>query len=363
MPSPLGLAVIGTNWISNSFVQSSHESKRFQLKAVYSRSIDSATKFISQTPSVKDVSSIKAFDSLDKMLTASEVDVVYIASPNSFHYEHGIKSLTAGKHIIVEKPFVSNADEVRGLFKLADTKGLCVIEAWRHIQEPNFLKLQRLLDDEKSREEKFGQIYGANISLAVYNPEYAKTPEDGKEANVVLPKFSGGCLWDVGCYSVAFIFALFGTPASQTYFPIIIRTGVDGGGNIIFQYTAERSKHKQEFVVHAQSSKLYVSHAPTEIYCEKGTIRINGVSSITEINTIEFIPHGQTTGEEFANTKPEYSDLLNLTWEATEFGRIIQEGDKKAEARLRDLSLDILIAMEDMRKNNGIFFDSDKYGK
>ncbi|VUC28182.1 unnamed protein product [Clonostachys rosea] len=360
MSAPLGLAVIGTNWISNSFVQSSHESTKFQLKAVYSRTIDTARKFISQTPSVEDASSVKAFDNLDEMLTGSDIDVVYIASPNSFHYEHGIKSLTAGKHIIVEKPFVSNADEVRGLYKLADTKGLFVIEAWRHIQEPNFLKLQSLLDNKKQREDKFGKIYGAHVSLAVYNPEYAKAPEDGKEANVVLPKFSGGCLWDVGCYSVAFIFALFGTPARQSYLPIVIRTGVDGGGNMIFHYTEETSKHKQKFVVHAQSSKLYVSHAPTEIYCEKGTIRINGVSSITEINTIEFIPHGSSTGEELANTKPEYSDLLNLTWEAREFGRIIQEGDKKAEARLRDLSLDILIAMEEMRKSNGIFFGSDR---
>ncbi|EEU39843.1 uncharacterized protein NECHADRAFT_79735 [Fusarium vanettenii 77-13-4] len=359
MSAPLGLAIIGTNWITNSFVQSSHESKRFQLKAVYSRSLDTANKFVSETPSIKDAAAIKLYDNLDTMLSDSNVDVVYIASPNSLHYEQGLKALGAGKHVIMEKPFASNVKELEALYQLADSKGLFILEAYRHIQEPNFQKLQSLLNDEKTRTEKFGPVYGASLNMAVYSSRYAKVL-DGEEPNVLSPKFSGGCLWDMGCYVVMFALALFGKPASQTYYPVIIRTGVDGGGPIILQYSSQSSQYERDFTVHAHTSKVYTSTAPTEIYCEKGTIRVNGGTGVTDINTVEFVPRGSKEAEQLGDTNPEYTGFLNLTWEAKEIGRIIQEGDKEAESRLRQLTINVLTVMEDMRRANGIVFESEK---
>ncbi|UPK90497.1 hypothetical protein LCI18_001432 [Fusarium solani-melongenae] len=359
MSAPLGLAIIGTNWITSSFVQSSHESKKFQLKAVYSRSLDTANKFVSETPSIKDVAAIKLYDNLDTMLSDSNIDVVYIASPNSLHHEQGLKALGAGKHVIMEKPFASNVKELEALYQLADSKGLLILEAYRHIQEPNFQKLQSLLNDEKTRTEKFGPVYGASLNMAVYSSRYAKVLE-GEEPNVLSPKFSGGCLWDMGCYVVMFALALFGKPASQTYYPAIIRTGVDGGGHIIFQYSSQSSLHERDFTVHAHTSKVYTSTAPTEIYCEKGTIRINGGTGVTDINTVEFVPRGSKEAEQLGDTNPEYTGFLNLTWEAKEIGRIIQEGDKEAESHLRKLTVNVLTVMEDMRRANGIIFECEK---
>lgn len=272
MSSHLGLAVIGTNWITNSFIQSCHESKLFQLRAVYSRKLDTAKSFIADTPSIEDASSVAAYDNLDNMLNSQGIDVVYIASPNSLHYEQGIKALNTGKHVIMEKPFASNMHELEELYELADSKGLFILEAYRHIQEPNFKTLQKLFDDEKTRDERFGKIYGASLSMAVYSPLFGDMTETNVP-NVASPKFSGGCLMDMGVYPVTFAIRLFGVPASQTYFPVMLETGVDGGGLIVFEYTPETSKHKQRFTLQARTSKLYDSHAPTEIYCEKGTIR------------------------------------------------------------------------------------------
>ncbi|KAI3393232.1 hypothetical protein diail_4559 [Diaporthe ilicicola] len=361
MSASLKLAVIGTNWITNSFVQSAHESKKFQLVAVYSRSLETASKFISETPSVKDASSVKAFNDLGSLLSDGfvGVEVVYIASPNSLHYEQGVQALKAGKHVIIEKPVASNVKEMTALYNLADSKGLFLLEAFRHIQEPNFIKLQRLLDSETTEAGKFGSIYGASVSMAVYSSRYAKVLA-GEEPNVLSPKFSGGALWDMGCYPIMFSVCLFGKPASQSYYPVIIRTGVDGGGHIILQYNTESSRHKAKFTVHAHTSKIYTSTAPTEIYCEKGTIKVNGATGVTDINTIEFIPCGSKESEQLGEIKPEYQGLLNLTWEVKELGRILQEGDKNAESRLRELTTDVLTVMEDMRKQNQIVFESEK---
>lgn len=359
MSQPLNLAVIGTNWITNSFVQSAHESKGFTLTAAYSRKIETANKFINETPSIANTSAVKAYDDLDSLLSDASVDVVYIASPNSLHYEQALKSLHAGKHVIVEKPFASNVKEFDELIKLADAKDLYLLEAYRHIQEPNFLKLRDLLNDPSKKNDKFGSIYGASVNMAVYSSRYAKVLE-GEEPNVLSLNFSGGSLWDMGCYPIMFTQALFGKPASQSYYPVIIRTGVDGGGHIILQYDAETSNQKEKFTVHAQTSKIYTSTAPTEIYCEKGTIRVNGATGVTDINTIEFVPRGSKEAEQLADTNPEYTDLLNLTWEAKELARVIVEKDRKTEASLRSLSRDVLEVMEDLRRQNGIVFAAER---
>ncbi|RGP61091.1 oxidoreductase yulf [Fusarium longipes] len=361
MTSPLGLAVVGTNWITNSFVQSCHESKLFRLRAVYSRKFDTAKSFITDTPSIDDTSSVTAYDNLDNMLNGEGIDVVYIASPNSLHYEQGIKVLNAGRHVIMEKPFASNIHELEALYKLADSKNLFILEAYRHIQEPNFKTLQELFDDDKTRTEKFGKIYGASLSMAVYSPIFGNMTETNIP-NVASPKFSGGCLMDMGVYPVTFAIRLFGVPESQKYFPAMLETGVDGGGLIVFNYTAKTSKHNQDFVLQARTSKLYDSHAPTEIYCEKGTIRIEGgqASNVTDICAMEFIPRGSKNGDELGDKSPEYTHMLNLTWEAKELGRIIREDDRAAEGDLRALSRNVLTVVEDMRKQNGIVFDCER---
>lgn len=361
MSAPLGLAVVGTNWITNSFVQSCHESKLFELTAVFSRKLATARKFISETPSIRDVLAIEVFDSLDNMLfEGSKIDVVYIASPNSLHFEQGIKALDAGKHVIIEKPFASNVKEQEELYKLADLKDLFILEAYRHIQEPNFKTLQRLLDDEDVRTKMFGKIYGVSLSMAVYSSHFGEIT-DTHIPNVASLDFSGGCLWDMGCYAITFALRLFGKPASQTYFPVVLKTGVDGGGLIVLEYTPETSKHKQNFVAQARSSKIYDSYAPTEIYCEKGTIKIVGAqsSNVTDICSIEFIPRGSGNSKQLGHVEPEFAGMLNLTWEARELGRIIKKRDRKAEADLRALSRDVLVVMEDMRKKNGIVFGSE----
>lgn len=64
------------------------------------------------------------------MMTDSEVDAVYIATPNSLHYENCRMCLEAGKHVLCEKPFTLCVDQAEELYELAEEKGLFIMEAF-----------------------------------------------------------------------------------------------------------------------------------------------------------------------------------------------------------------------------------------
>lgn len=73
-------AVVGTNWITKQFVDAAHETGKYKLTAIYSRSLEQAQAFASDYP-VEHL-----FTSLEDLAQSPDVDAVYIASPNSLHF-------------------------------------------------------------------------------------------------------------------------------------------------------------------------------------------------------------------------------------------------------------------------------------
>ncbi|GAB7347613.1 hypothetical protein MBLNU459_g4487t1 [Dothideomycetes sp. NU459] len=330
----LNFAIIGTNWITDSFVQSAQASKKWKLAAVYSRSADTARSFAEKY-------SVDAlYTSIDQLAADSNVHAVYIASPNSLHFDHAKAVLSAKKHVILEKPATSTVAELDSLFALARSNGVFLVEAFRHIQEVNF----KLLRSQLLQEKKLGTIFGASLTYASYSSRYNNVLA-GETPNIFSLDFSGGCLVDLGVYPVAFAVALFGKPKSQTYAPYICPTGVDGGGFITLKY--------ETFGVQINQSKCFTSFAPSEIYGENGTITVNAT---TDIDSVKFWDRKTKKTDELARPKAE----LNLQEEAEEFARIIEDKDHKAAEELEQLSRDIIAITTDLRKQNGIVFGVEK---
>ncbi|WRT66834.1 uncharacterized protein IL334_003797 [Kwoniella shivajii] len=72
----------------------------------------------------------KAYGSYEELLADQDVEAVYISVPNGLHGEWAIKSLQAGKHVLLEKPFTSNGPEARRVFEEADRCGKICLEAF-----------------------------------------------------------------------------------------------------------------------------------------------------------------------------------------------------------------------------------------
>lgn len=129
--------------------------------------------------------------SYDELIHADDVDVVYNPLPMNLHHEWTIKALRAGKDVLCEKPFASNADEATEMVAVAREEGRFLGEAFHHWYHPLF---QRILDVVASG--VIGTIERAegyfNISL----------PQPDIRWDYAT---SGGSLMDLGCYSMMWV--------------------------------------------------------------------------------------------------------------------------------------------------------------
>ncbi|KAK7188127.1 hypothetical protein DPSP01_001667 [Paraphaeosphaeria sporulosa] len=329
----LNFGIIGTNWITHSYVECAQATQKWNLAAVYSRKEESAKEFASKYEGQK----IELYTDLNKFYADPNLKAVYIASPNILHYEQAKTALEAGKNVILEKPSCSTSEELDELFALSKSKGLFLIEAWRHIQEANFKILKESIP-------KIGRVLGASITFCQFSSRYDAVLR-GEVPNIFNLEMGGGALVDMGCYTVAAAVWLFGAPKDAHYYPVIVSTGADGGGILTLQY--------EDFTVHLSSSKMHTSDAPSEIYGEKASLI---VPSITDIEKVTLSDPRTKKREELGTKKED----LNLKEEAAEQARIIAEEDWKAAGELEAHSRAVLKVLEKVRRDNGLLFPGGK---
>lgn len=337
--SPIPYGIIGTNWITHSWITAAARTSQWRLAAVYSRSHSTAASFASTYSCTNLHTDLTAF------FADPSIQAVYIASPNSLHYAQAKQALEAGKHVIIEKPATSTPKELDDLFATAKRHGVVLIEAYRHIQEANYKLLRKLVIEEK----KLGTIYGASFTYASYSSRYNAVLA-GEVPNIFSLEMGGGSLVDIGVYPVTFAVGLFGKPLSQVYVPYVCRTGVDAGGVIILRY--------EGFGVQINQAKAYASTAPSEVYGERGTVVVNDT---TDLKSVKFVDARSKETQELAGRcltveKPN----VNMEEEAVEFARILVEGDEQARERLEEISRIVVGVTSDLRRQNGILYPADK---
>jgi scyllo-inositol 2-dehydrogenase (NADP+) len=190
------VGVIGTGNIVEKFLSAINDIEGAHGEAVYSRREETG-KLLANKLNIE-----KVYTDLDTMLEDEAIDFIYVASPNSLHYEHSLKALQRGKNVICEKPFTSTVEEVESLIKLAKEEKLMLFEAITTIYLPNYKLI-------KENIERLGQIRMVQCNLSQYSSKYnqllaSETP------NIFNPKFSGGALQDINIYNLHFVMNMFG---------------------------------------------------------------------------------------------------------------------------------------------------------
>ena len=153
----------------------------------------------------------------ETVLADPEVDAVYIPLPNHLHKSWAIKSLEAGKHVLVEKPFAMNATEAQEMVACAEKNGKYIMEAFMYRFHPRSRRIKAMVDSGQ-----LGEI--GSIRTAFTFP----VTRDGSNERLFRPEMGGGSLWDVGSYGVSVARWIMGEePIEATGVATIGESGVD----------------------------------------------------------------------------------------------------------------------------------------
>ena len=320
-------AVIGTNWITRQFVDAAHETGKYKLTAVYSRSLEQAQSFANDYP-VEHL-----FTSLEAMAQSDDVDAVYIASPNSLHFPQTELFLRHKKHVICEKPLASNLREVEQAIAVARENQVVLFEAFKTASLPNFQLLQQTLP-------KLGQIRKAFINYCQYSSRYQRYL-DGENPNTFNPAFSNGSIMDIGFYCLASAVALWGEPKQVQASASLLESGVDAHGVVVMDYG--------DFSVTLQHSKVSDSTLPSEIQGEAGALVIEKIS---ECQKLSFVPRGSKAQD---LSQPQH--INTMLYEAEEFARLVENNEVNPPGL--EVSRITAKVQTEIRRQTGVVFPAD----
>ncbi|NRD78054.1 Gfo/Idh/MocA family oxidoreductase [Bacillus sp. BRMEA1] len=327
----MNLATVGTGWITESFIKAAKCSEQLRLVGVYSRSEEKARKLADTYQAVN------VYSDLEVMAKSDEIEAVYIASPNSVHFQQTLTFLKNKKHVICEKPIFSNTAELKEAYRTAEENGVFLFEAIRNIHTPNFQILKEKLS-------LAGKLRSTMFPYIQYSSRYDLFLE-GEEPNIFSAQYSGGALVDLGVYPLYLAVGLFGEPKKVSYHPVILRSGVDGSGTLVLEY--------DDFVCTILCSKISHSVLPCEIHGEKGTFLLEDAAPISEIAFID----SHTKEKQIFSVTQEQQDMV---YECRNIAKIIETNDQKAYEELKDWSKIVLKITEEARRQNNIVFAVEK---
>ena len=132
----------------------------------------------------------RAYDTIDDLIAAPNIDVLYLTTPHNTHITYLRKALAAGKHVLCEKSITLNSAELAEARELASAHGVQLMDACTILHMPLYKELQRRIDaGDFGRvnliQENFGSYKEYDMKNRFFNPELA-----------------GGALLDIGVYSL-----------------------------------------------------------------------------------------------------------------------------------------------------------------
>ena len=326
----INIGIVGTNFITDRLIEGAKLVSDAKISAVYSRSEEKGKEF-AEKHNIEYV-----FTSLEEMAKSDVIDAVYIASPNSLHASQAILFLNNKKHVLGEKAFASNTKEVDEMIKAAKENKVVLMEAMKSTLLPNFKVV-------KDNLYKIGKVRKYFASYCQYSSRYDKY-KAGEVLNAFKKELSNGALMDIGVYCIAPMVNLFGKPKTIKANGIMLKTGVDGEGSILFGYD-----DMEAAVIY---SKISNSYLPSEIQGEEGSIIID------RINTFDRIKIIYRDGRE-EDLSLEHEEA-NMCYEVQEFVNLIKSDEKESKVNSLKNSRDVIEVIEEARKQIGVIYPADR---
>ena len=311
-------AILGPGTIAEDFAKAITEVNG-SIYAVGARSIEKAERFASK------YNIEKAYGNYNEMLKDDKIDVVYISTPHSNHYEYIMESLKNNKHVLCEKSITVNSTQLSEIVSLAKENNLIVCEAMTIYHMPLYKKLRYLVDNGKLGKIKMLQVnFGSLKEYDVANRFFS-------------PDLAGGALLDIGTYALSFTrYFLSSQPEEILTTVKKFETGVDEQSGIILKNPDDemavvsltmRAKQPKRGIVCGELAYITVENFPR---ADKATITYPDGS-------VEVIEEGNTSKA--------------LVYEVEDMNNCIMKKNKNDTLKL---SVDVMNIMDEVRNQWGL---------
>ena len=298
------------------------------LTAVGSRDLSKAQSFIKD----HNLASCKAYASYLELVSAPDVDGIYVATPHNFHKEHALLAIKHSKHVLVEKSFTANLKEAQEVIKVALEHKVTVTEAiWTRYQPMRSLVQNLLSSGIIGTPTYISANLGYNISF---------------KDRIVKPELAGGALLDLGVYVLNFALMFFGHPDNVEASAVKNALGVDMQESISLSWNDGRMASLQATAL-AQSDRHGV------IYGSKGFIEVDNVNNPERCRVYDCNYNLMKTVE-----RPQ--QLTGFEYELLEWSHCALEHKNQCPSMSHDETLYIMGLMDSIRAQLGIKFPFEK---
>ena len=252
------IGILGLGQIASVMAASISKLPDHQITAVASRSLPRAEEFAK-----KNCRRAKAFGSYEE-LAKEDLDLIYIATPNSCHMDNAIMCIRERKNVLVEKPFAMNLEQTEAVFREAANYGVLVCEAmWT-----SFMPLHKTML-EWIEEGRIGKVRYISSNLGY---------EISTHERLVSPDLGGGAYLDLGVYPTNLAVSIMGEKLIPTScYARKISTGVEKD---IF-YTLENEDRST--IASAYVTMCAATDRGGDIIGDKGRIRIENINNYERI--------------------------------------------------------------------------------
>lgn len=319
----INFAILGPGNIANTMARTVTKMEGIRCYAVASRSMERAQEFADRWGFEQ------AYDSYEKMLEDPQVELVYVCTPHSHHYQYAKMCLEHGKHVLIEKAFTVDALQAAELIRISEEKNLLLAEAiWTR-----YMPSRRMIDEILAA-GVIGETTSvdANLGYAINHVERLEKPE-----------LAGGALLDLGVYTIHFaLMILKGEVRKICSDAILSPKGVDLMNSITMTFDGNRMAVLHSTML-AQTDRMGV------ISGSQGFIEIQNINNCEEIRVYD--KSYQLTA---TYTVPE--QITGFEYQVEACIRAIHAGKAECEEMPHGEILKVMQIMDEVRAQWGMKF-------
>ncbi|CZT16328.1 related to dimeric dihydrodiol dehydrogenase [Ramularia collo-cygni] len=339
------------------------------VAAASSSSSDRAAAFLKE---VRAPESAKAYGSYKELVEDPNVDIIYVATPHSHHYQNARLALEAGKNVLCEKAFTTNAAQLEVLIKIAKEKNLFLMEAVWTRYFPLSIYVRDIITSGK-----IGTVLRTSADLSIG----AGSDSFGDEHRMVNLNLAGGALLDLGIYALTWVFQTLYHTQKSPQAPKVsstmqkYKTGADEQTSILLKFPREGLPDAHGIA----TTSMNVAGDPDKKASAGPAMRIQGTKGEIQVfhpayrptktklvlvdGTVEdktFTIPGPGKGSGWKNGfggdwQPE-GEGQGMFWEADEAAFALRDGRKEGQYESLEESLTIMRVMDEVRKQNDLVY-------